>query len=108
MAKWWRLYVMSILLMGCFLRIGLKNSFCLVFSLGLGVILDNASFHRKKKLLVIAEWVGVFLLFLPAYSPDFNRIECRWSSMKRALPDLLPKCETLEGAVYAHFNHSNS
>jgi hypothetical protein len=39
---------------------------------------------------------------LPAYSADFNRIENRWSSMKRALPDLIPKCETLQGAVYTH------
>jgi transposase len=75
---------------------------------GVTVILDNASFHRKKKLALIASCVGVSLLFLPAYSPDFNRIECRWANMKHALPDLLPKCETLEGAVYTHFGWCNS
>ncbi|MDR2700747.1 MAG: transposase [Nitrososphaerota archaeon] len=46
------------------------------------IILDNAIFHCKKKLSVIMERVGVFLLFLPAYSPDFNRIENRWANMK--------------------------
>jgi len=75
---------------------------------GVTVILGNASFHRKKKLAVIAERVGVVLLFLPAYSPDFNRIECRWANLKRALSDLIPKCETLEGAVYTHFEECNS
>ncbi|MDR2699646.1 MAG: transposase [Nitrososphaerota archaeon] len=71
------------------------------------VILDRASFHRKKKLAVIVERVGVFLLFLPVYSPDFNRIGPRWANMKRALPDLMPKCETLQEAIYTHFGECN-
>jgi transposase len=41
----------------------------------------------------------VSLLFLSTYSPDFNCIEYRWANMKRTLPDLVPKCETLQGAV---------
>ena len=75
---------------------------------GVVVILDNASFHRKKKLATIVERAGVSLLFLPAYSPDFNKIENRWANMVRALPDLTPNCETLEEAVHNHFNNSNS
>jgi transposase len=75
---------------------------------GVTIILDNASFHRTKTLAVIVERAGVALLFLPAYSPDFNRIENRWANMKRALPELMPNCETVEGAVYNHFNYSNS
>jgi transposase len=39
------------------------------------VIMDNASFHRKKALREIAERYSVKLLFLPPYSPDFNPIE---------------------------------
>ena len=92
---------------GVFFEDWFEKQFVPCVPIGVTVILDNASFHRKKKLAVIAERVGVFLLFLSAYSPDFNRIECRWANLKRALPDLVPKCETLEGAVYAHFNHSN-
>ncbi|MDR2700555.1 MAG: transposase [Nitrososphaerota archaeon] len=72
------------------------------------VILDNVSFHRRKKLLLIAERAGVFLLFLPVYSPVFNCIECRWANLKRALSDLMPKCETLQEAVYTHFEEYNS
>ncbi|MDR2699222.1 MAG: transposase [Nitrososphaerota archaeon] len=72
------------------------------------IILDNASFHRRKKLSLIAERAGVFLLFLPAYSPVFNCIECRWANLKRALSDLMPECETLQEAVYTHFEEYNS
>jgi len=38
---------------------------------GVRVILDNASFHRKKKLAVIVERAGVFLLFLSVYFAGF-------------------------------------
>ena len=93
---------------GMFFEDWFENTFLPCVPVGVSIILDNASFHRKKKLAVIAERADVALLFLPAYSPDFNRIENRWANMKRALPDLIPKCETLEGAVYNHFNYSNS
>jgi transposase len=36
---------------------------------------------------------NVHLLFLPAYSPDFNPIEKDWANMKRALRDTLPLCD---------------
>jgi transposase len=75
---------------------------------GVTIILDNAPFYRKKKLAVIVERAGVGLLFLPAYSPDFNRIECRWANLKCALPDLMSKCETLQEAIYTHFEEYNS
>ena len=93
---------------GVFFEGWFENQFLPCVPFGVTVILDNASFHRKKMLSLIAEWAGVFLLFLPAYSPDFNRIECRWANLKRALPDLMPKCETLQEAVYTHFEECNS
>jgi transposase len=66
--------------------------------------MDNASFHRKKKLRNLARRHGVKLLFLPAYSPDFNPIEHTWANMKRALVNILPDSEFLEGAIYDYFN----
>ena len=74
---------------------------------GMVVFLDNARFHRRRQLYALSAAVGVFLVFLPAYSPDFNKIECKWSSMKRALPDLMPKCENLQEAVQTYFTASN-
>jgi hypothetical protein len=55
-------------------------------------------------LLLIEPYLGA----LPVYSPDLNRIECRWADLKRVLPDLMPKCETVQEAVYAHFGVCNS
>ena len=39
------------------------------------LILDNAAFHRQNHVFTIAEKAGHKVLFLPPYSPDFNRIE---------------------------------
>ena len=44
---------------------------------GYTVIMDNARFHNKKRLRIIAGRYGVHLLFLPPYSPDFNpMVDC--------------------------------
>jgi transposase len=53
-----------------------------VLRTGQVVILDNASFHRKKKLQQMVESVGCRLLPLPAYSPDLNCIESLWHTIK--------------------------
>jgi transposase len=75
---------------------------------GSTVIMDNASFHPKKKLRNLARRHGVKLLFLPPYSPDLNPIEKTWANMKRALVDILPNCKTLSDAIYTYFSISNS
>ncbi|MBG1266981.1 transposase, partial [Nostoc sp. WHI] len=48
------------------------------------LILDNASFHKRKDILAkIAQELPNFILeFLPAYSPDYNIIELVWYSCK--------------------------
>jgi transposase len=71
---------------------------------GVTLIMDNASFHRKKKLRNLARRHGMKLLFLPPYSPDFNPIEHTWANMKRALVDILPDSEFLERGIYDYFN----
>jgi transposase len=47
--------------------------------------MDNAPFHPPKKLKNPCRRHGMGLLFLPAYSPDYNPIEKSWANMKRAL-----------------------
>ena len=49
------------------------------------IILDNASFHKSPKLEIIAKENGHRLLYLPAYSPDFNPIEHWWAKIKNQI-----------------------
>jgi transposase len=49
------------------------------------VILDNAPVHRSKKFLSrLPEWhkKGLYLKFLPKYSPELNLIEILWRKIK--------------------------
>ena len=69
---------------------------------GYTVIMDNASFHRKKVLKRLARG-KVRLLFLPPYSPDRNSIEKSWANMKRFLRNNLDRFASVESAIKAHF-----
>lgn len=46
------------------------------------VILDNARYQRCKKVQECAVSLGIELLFLPPYSPNFNLIERLWGFVK--------------------------
>jgi len=52
---------------------------------GMVVIIDNASFHKSKKVVELIEAVGCRIIFLPPYSPDFNPIEHWWSAVKNSI-----------------------
>ena len=45
---------------------------------GAVIILDNASFHRKKCLFDLAQRYNRTLIFLPPYSSELNPIEHFW------------------------------
>ena len=49
------------------------------------IVMDNASFHRKKQLNEIAGNNNITLIFLPPYSPKLNPIEKVWANMKNFL-----------------------
>ena len=67
------------------------------------ITMDNASFHRKKHLAKIAAKYGVYLLFLPAYSPDMNNIEPSWANLKRWLVDNSKRFFSLDFAIEQYF-----
>jgi len=67
------------------------------------VILDNASFHSKKRLKKIARG-KVRLLFLPPYSPDYNSIEKSWANMKRFIRGNMKHFQSVKDAVYGYFD----
>lgn len=60
------------------------------------VIMDNAPLHRKAERESQAEWLlgGVWVWFLPHYSPELNLIEILWKKIKY---------EWLPWAAYANF-----
>ena len=46
------------------------------------IIPDNGSFHKNKSLIIPK---NIRLIFLPAYSPEFNPIERFWQEVRRFL-----------------------
>ena len=60
------------------------------------VIMDNLPAHKVQGVREAIEAVGATLMYLPAYSPDFNPIEMAFSKFKaflraaaaRTIPDL--------------------
>jgi transposase len=66
------------------------------------IILDNARFHRKRELRKIARG-KVRLLFLPPYSPDYNRIEKTWANMKRFLSNNMKDFQSVDSGIYSYF-----
>ncbi|MBA3752319.1 transposase [Candidatus Dependentiae bacterium] len=54
--------------------------------------MDNASFHKNGKIKALIESAGCDLLYLPAYSPDFNPIEHQWARIKHHIRKALPSC----------------
>ena len=79
-----------------------KDSLLINIPKGYTIIMDNASFHRKKLLKKIVRGTGVRILYLSPYSPDYNPIETKWANMKRALVDLLPKSKSIANAIYKY------
>ena len=49
------------------------------------LILDNLSVHKVKDVLKPLLDKGIIVIFIPAYSPDFNPIELAWSKIKSYL-----------------------
>ena len=63
------------------------------------IILDNASFHKRKDILekLASEMPNIILEFLPPYSPDYNLIELVWHSAKEYIAHrLFESVEQLE------------
>ncbi|QHW01100.1 IS630 family transposase [Spirosoma endbachense] len=49
------------------------------------LVLDNAPMHRSKAFQACFErWqqAGLYIFFLPAYSPHLNKVECLWRKIK--------------------------
>ena len=54
------------------------------------VIMDNLSIHKVSGVAETIAAAGARVLYLPAYSPDFNPIEECWSKVKAFIRSLAP------------------
>lgn len=75
------------------------------------VIMDNARFHLSATTRRLIEQAGCQLLFLPAYSPDLNKIEPQWAVLKQGIrANNNPELSFLEGSCVrsVHLNNSRN
>jgi len=80
--------------------------FCLIpiLPIGSSVVLDNASFHNKNRLALLAEKYGHKIVFLPPYSPELNEIEKFWGWLKAKLKKLVHTFDSFDEALRYCFN----
>jgi transposase len=57
--------------------------------IGRVVVIDNASFHKSKRIKKLIENAGATLIYLPPYSPDLNPIEHYWHKIKTAIRKMM-------------------
>lgn len=67
------------------------------------IVMDNASFHPKKKLDELCIEQHHFFLPLPPYSPELNPIETAWANLKKAVVELLKKFDSVTECLYYYF-----
>ena len=63
------------------------------------VVMDNATFHKGGRIEQLIQEAGCELLYLPAYSPDFNKIERCWSWPGSRIRKQLEQFECLRDAM---------
>lgn len=57
------------------------------------VVIDNFPSHKSSIVKDTAKELGIYLVYLPPYSPDLNPIEYIWKSIKRVVSLKFPKNE---------------
>ena len=62
------------------------------------MILDNGPVHHTKNVGEHAKELGIELIFLPPYSPQFNPMELIWKSIKRTVSGMfiLERCHLID------------
>jgi transposase len=68
------------------------------------IVMDNASFHSKDQLNLIAEKHNRQIVFLPPYSPELNPIEKFWHVLKLWIKMHIHEFHSLDDAISAAFH----
>ena len=67
-------------------------------------ILDNFPPHRSEIIKERAKELGIYLVYLPPYSPDLNPIEFIWKSIKRVISlKLIKHIDELKAVIKGSF-----
>ena len=72
------------------------------------IVMDNAKWHKSAKTKDIIENSGNKIMYLPAYSPDFNPIENYWAITKNRLKQKQFKYKKLISNIYAALKYDVS
>lgn len=67
------------------------------------LVMDNATFHKRRDMFEAIEKAKVILKFLPPYSPDLNPIEKKWAQAKAIRKRL--RCDNIDLLFRDHFNY---
>lgn len=67
------------------------------------IVMDNATFHPKKRLDEVSIAKGHYFLPLPPYSPELNPIEQFWATLKRKVTELLKSCDSVLDSLEYYF-----
>lgn len=68
------------------------------------VIIDNFSSHKSRLVRQKAKELGIYLVYLPPYSPNLNPIEFIWKSIKRVLStSFVPNLEEMKRIIADSF-----
>lgn len=68
------------------------------------IVMDNASFHPKRRLIPLVQKYGHNIIFLPPYSPELNPIENFWAWLKGKMQKVLLEYNKFDDALCYCFN----
>jgi len=97
--NWWLRLLSKEPVIGLEREIWLESCLIPVLKPGQVVVMDNATFHKGGRIEQLIQEAGCELLYLPAYSPDFNKIEQCWSWLKSRIRKQLDQFECLRDAM---------
>lgn len=69
------------------------------------IVIDNATFHKGENIRKLVKEAGCEIWYLPAYSPDLNKIENWWAVLKNWMKQRLKEFDTVRECVDAAFKY---